>query len=311
MNTGRTAHDASPEIDQAQEAVTEPMPAQPAEPVPTDAGDPVAAPCPSCSGGLHADQRYCLNCGEPVAGLAPTLESSFRTSSSAAVIPAPRLRRSSTLGPLAALGGATLTGALLTALLIAALGGNTPAPIAVNVPAAKAPVVNVAAPSAGGATTEAPFVSDWPGGNRWTVQLQAMPKSGTTPSAVAAAKAAATSAGAADVGALDSDEHPSLDTGNYLVYSGVFRTKAQATAAAARLASRFAGAKAVRVASAPPPKATKATKEKLEDLRDSSGDEYTEKSKKLPDSVVTPGPTAPKKDAPTAPADEGDTDVIG
>lgn len=275
------------------------------------AGAPAAAACRACAAALDFDQRYCLNCGELVAGLAPTLEAPIGAPAAVAVAatPQPR-RRASTFGPLAALGGATLTGALLTALLIAALGGNNPQPIAVNVPPAKAPVVNVAA--AGGApAADTPFVSDWTGGDGWTVQLQVLPKSTTTGSAVVAAKSAATAAGAKDVGALDSDEHRSLEGGDYIVYSGVYRKKRAATAARRRLASKFAAAKVVRIADAPAPKAAKATTKKLEDLRKSSGDEFTEKSKKLPDSLVTPGPTAPKKDLPSAPADEGDTDVIG
>lgn len=291
MTTGPAVPDASPQL--AGEART------------------AVPPCRACAAELDADQRYCLNCGEPVGGLAPALEAPIQTSPPVALAAAPPSYRSSTVYPLAALGGATLAGALLTALLIAALGGNAPAPIAVNVPAAKAPVVNVAAAPTGAPVAEPAFASDWPGGNRWTVQLQVLPKSGATSASVAAAKAVATSAGAADVGALDSDAHSSLPAGNYVVYSGVFKTRAQATAAQRKLASKIAGAKAVRVASAATAQASRATTKKLDDLRDSSGDDYTEKSKKLPDSVVTPGPAAPKEDPPAAPADEGDTDVIG
>jgi hypothetical protein len=73
------------------------------------------------------------------------------------------------------------------------------------------------------------------------VQLQALPKDGTTPEAVATAKSDATASGAADVGALDSDEYPSLDGGRYAIYSTVSMSKADAESVLAAFRSSGGG----------------------------------------------------------------------
>ena len=81
---------------------------------------------------------------------------------------------------------------------------------------APAQVISVAPPTLTGAAGrrggEAAFTGDWPSGtNGYTVQLQTLPESGTTVSAVEAAKTAASAKGAKAVGALKSEEFSEPD----------------------------------------------------------------------------------------------------
>src|SRR6185436_19575859 len=113
------------------------------------------------------------------------------------------------------------------------------------------PSATAAAPTATptpAVTVAATFIPDWQvGQNGWTVQLKTLPKDGTTPEAVAAAKTEATGQGVAEVGALDSDAFPSLDGGNYVIYSGVKTTKKDAEDALSGIQANFPDAKVVEV----------------------------------------------------------------
>src|SRR5262249_43832688 len=83
--------------------------------------------------------------------------------------------------------------------------------------------------ASGAGKSAASVTSDWPAGtNGFTVQLQKLPTVGNTPAAVVAAKAAATAKGAKSVGALRSGDFSSLPAGSYVIYSGVYHTRAQA-----------------------------------------------------------------------------------
>jgi hypothetical protein len=66
-------------------------------------------------------------------------------------------------------------------------------------------------------------------------------------SAVQAAKTAAGAKGAREVGALKSDDFAGLGSGSYVIYSGVYHARAQATKALARLKKTFPGASVIKV----------------------------------------------------------------
>ncbi len=148
--------------------------------------------------------------------------------------------RSGTLNTIAFIGVLLL--AMGVGVLIGRAGKSKPAP---------APVVTVndAPPSGTGAgTSEALFTSSWPSGSSgYTVQLQTLPASGTSVSAVEAAKTSATAKGAASVGALKSEEFSTLPSGNYVIYSGVYNTRAQAQKALSSLKKSFPGASVIHV----------------------------------------------------------------
>ncbi|HUH80059.1 MAG TPA: hypothetical protein VLZ06_01930 [Solirubrobacteraceae bacterium] len=211
------------------------------------------ARCGACNAPIASDQRYCLECGERLAPISAFLlgrrpdgtaeQPSAPPSAPPGVPPAPdaaRAPRSNLLGVLAGVGVLLL--AMGVGVLIGRAGNSKPA-------AAKEQVITQSAPAAGpgAAATEGTFTSDWPASRSgYTVQLSTLPTSSTV-AAVQAAKTTATAKGAPAVGALDSGDFASLPSGGYVIYSGVFRTGAQAQKALARLRGKFPGSKVIHV----------------------------------------------------------------
>ncbi len=276
-------------------------------------------PCPSCAGPLAFDQRYCLNCGRSREdGRVPYRELLSGHSVDQVIAPPPpppppRRRVAPALGSAAAgAAGAVLLGlGVLAGVLIAGNGDDKPQTVAAA-PPQKAPVVNITNAGGGGETTDAAateFKPDWPDGKSgYTVQLQTLPNDSGDAGAVDKAKQDAGSKGAKDVGALNSDDYPSLDPGQYVVYSGVYEGKdgkAKAAKALKGLKKDFSDAKVVKVApdeAAAGSEGTKpeevqktVSKSALQDLQNSTGAEQQKKSSKLPDTLKLPG-KAPAKD---------------
>jgi hypothetical protein len=266
---------------------------------------PDGEPCPGCGMPLTRDQRYCLSCGARRAGLPAVLSGAAapRAAAAGAVVDPAGPARADSPWRLDA-GLVAGVGCLLLALLVGVLIGRSGHS---DQPAAAPQVVTVGGPTpaAGAGTAPVSFTSDWPAGKRgFTVQLQTLPKAGTDAAAVAAAKQAATAKGAADVGALDSDQYASLDGGQYVVYSGQYADRKAAGAALKTVKNDFPGAKVVEVTDTAkadtsegkqPSKAEQAAGAKaINDLQNATGDEYSKKSAKLPKDLVTPGKLPPK-----------------
>jgi hypothetical protein len=154
-------------------------------------------------------------------------------------------------------------------------------------------------------TSEGGFASDWPSGTSgFTVQLQTLP-SGSTASAVQAAKSAATAKGASAVGALKAEEFSSVTSSGYLIYSGVYHSRAAAQKALAGLKGKFPAATVQEVsnksassgASGSGASGTKggagssinhpAPPSVLQGLKGAKGKSYSERSKNLPNVVGT------------------------
>jgi len=223
-------------------------------PSPTLPAAPAVEPCAACGAPLANDQRYCLQCGELRHGarraLPAVLRGSIHGGRESGIVATNSLgggeRRPSLAAALA--GIACLLLAMGVGVLIGRGGGagaTAPAPI------------TIAGSPAAAATAPAAFTSDWPAGkDGWTIALAVLPKASTQPDAVAAAKSAASGQGAADVGALDSDAYPSLTSGSYVVYSGVYDAEKAATTALTALKAKFADARVVRVAATASPAAS-------------------------------------------------------
>jgi hypothetical protein len=142
-------------------------------------------------------------------------------------------------------------GVLLLAMGVGVLIGRSGSP---KQSAAPAQVISVGsslgAPTSTNASAATTLSDDWPAGTRgYTVQLQALPQSGTLPSAVEAAKAAASAKGAKGVGALKSEDFSSLTAGSYVIYSGVFHKRVEAQKALGRLKKSFPAASVISVSS--------------------------------------------------------------
>ncbi len=282
---------------------------------PTQANTGATAQCADCGAPLASDQRYCLECGARRTPMSSVLVSDppLRHEAPPAVPagPAPAQPPSSappTTG--AAQGNNTLTviagvGVLLLAMGVGVLIGRAGA----TKPSTAPPqVITVASPGSSGAgagASEASFTGDWPSGTSgYTVQLQTLPQSGTTVSAVESAKSAASAKGAKAVGALKSEEFSSLSAGSYVIYSGVYHAKVEAEKALSGLRKSFPGAKVIKVSnggsgassaggsgstsggvgsseSHPAPPSV------LNSLKGAKGKSYEEKSKNLPNVVET------------------------
>jgi len=260
-------------------------------------------PCPRCGAPLAADQRYCLECGTRRAeARVPFLDVLAPRAAAAPPTPPERRRLIDSIGGgTAALGVALAVLFLAVGVLVGRSGNDraaAPAPSVVTVGGGAG-----ATGAAAGGATQAAFKSDWPAGQSgWTVQLKALPKSSNDPAKVAAAKSDASSKGAPAVGALDSDDFGSLTPAQYVVYSGRFKTKAEAAKALGKLGKSFPGAKVVQVSAggggaAPVNNSAKAKHDKqvLQQLGNLSGSDYSKQSRKLPKTVELPG-KAPAKD---------------
>lgn len=278
--------------------------------------------CATCGAPLAADQRYCLNCGRRL----ERREDLWRALAPPPPPTAPAVPVAPVPGPGGAftpLLGLTLAGLLLLAGFggyLVARDGSPEAP-RIDVAAAPQPNVNVTVPvtaaGGGGATPEEVTAADWGGEDGWTIALATLPKDGTDQAAVDQAKAAAEADGAKGVGVLDSDEFPSLDPGEFVVFSGVFATKKSASAALAKLKKDYPDASVVKVsatdAGGAAPKVDKdaqtQSKDDLKDLQDAKGDDYVKQSKKLKDKVGTQG-AVPKKDDKKPGGGSGDGTVL-
>ncbi len=265
-------------------------------------------PCAQCATPLEADQRYCLSCGRrrapmrleffDVVGAAGGDDASNGRPATAGVVP----RDGS---PLVVLGSLI---ALLLALGIGVLIGHG----AQDDPAraARTPIVTVAAPAPAGAPPAA-VISDWPAGTEgYTVALRTLPATASAAQA-AQARQAATDQGAADVGLLKSDEYPSLEPGQILVYSGTHTTRAAAAKAGRDLKATFPDAAVVRVATTAggaakaSPKSTTTAEPSPSASGPRSTPGYGKSTDKLPDKIVTPGAAPPVDDkAPGGGSDE-------
>jgi hypothetical protein len=269
--------------------------------------------CASCGAPLASDQRYCLECGARHVPMSSVLQGDPppRGDAPPAAPPAPLAappypvagapQRNNTLTVIAGVG------VLLLAMGVGVLIGRAGAG---KQSAAPAQVITVASPTSTGASTtpsssEASFTGDWPSGKSgYTVQLQTLPQSGTSVSAVESAKSSASAKGAKAVGALKSEEFSSLSAGSYVIYSGVYSKKTEAEKALGGLKKSFPGAKVIKVSKGsssgtstekePPTTSPGGVGESenkpappsvLEKLKGVKGKGYEEQSKNLPDVV--------------------------
>jgi hypothetical protein len=210
-------------------------------------------PCSGCGAPLADDQRYCLHCGERRARMSSMMlaESPPLSGEAAAGVDTPGARGSDPPGDGARVGAVTLIAAVGVLLLAMGVGVLIGRASSSGSSAAPAQVITVGgSPGAGNASTpaETPFTDDWPSHRSgFTIQLQTLPQSTTTPAAVAAAKAAASAKGAKSAGALRSEDFSSLPAGHYVIYSGIYDTRAQAQKALRGLRKSFPRASVIAV----------------------------------------------------------------
>lgn len=299
--------------------------------------------CASCGATLDTDQRYCLNCGTRRAGsrldferyMGPAAAPQPATSGTAVPIADGPPRNDWT--PFAAVSILAGLGVMLVIGVLIGRGNDGAASSAPVVLRGAGTATTAATPSSGNGaktvdTAVGPFKSDWPSQKTgYTVELGTLPKQGSSASDVASAKSDVTAKGAADVGALDSDQYPTLPGGSYIIYSGVFDTKAEATKALGGLKGDFPDAKVVKVSATAATTASTgktsnsasdlvkagnknqpvtATDDALNQLNSQSGSSYENTIKKLPDTIATQGKPPPKDNQAPGGSDPGPTTVV-
>jgi hypothetical protein len=215
--------------------------------------------CDQCSSPVDEAQRYCVVCGsrnkraeDPVARYLAVATSRSRAAKTARPAGA-RRRRLSGLGTAAVIAAIPLAVAVGVIVGRANSGGDSKLIAALR--AQKAPVVTVtgggAAASSDQASTTTPAVtSTFTLSKGYAVELRTLTVQGTSQATVASAEAAAKAKGATGVGVLNDTDFsvtpkPSADV--YVVYSGQYKTKAEATAALAKLRRRFPSAVVIAV----------------------------------------------------------------
>jgi hypothetical protein len=201
---------------------------------------------------MSPDQRYCLSCGARRGAPRVAPDEAAATPEETPVV---AQQRPADVSPLAAvIGIALLGGMLLIGVLIGRSGSDdnsTPAPVVQVAGQTTAPTGSTTTAPAEPAQPSGAIATDWPTDARgFTVQLSVVAKDGATQDTVDAAKQSATANGAKGVGSLDSDLYPSLDPGNYVIYSGIYTDRQQATQALSKLGKTFPDATVVEVSSA-------------------------------------------------------------
>jgi len=268
--------------------------------------------CRSCGAELAPDQRYCVNCGarrtdprvdyqnllagtngadlEGAAGAAAAPVAGSAAGAAATGVPA----ETRAISPL---GAAVAVGLLLIAVLLGAVIGKG------NGAGDQAPVLVGSAQQAGGANVSAQLTDEWGGEDGWTIQISATPKEGADSAQLTQVKTDAQAKGASETGIIDSDAYASLEPGQWVVFAGRYTSKAEATKALAPLKGDFPDAKVIEVSADSGAGAdaggdsgssdSKATNPALGGLENTSPEDYSKKSKKLPDTVGTGGEAPP------------------
>src|SRR4051794_8434371 len=212
----------------------------------TAAGSASYATCEECGAPLDEKQRYCVSCGARRRDKGGPATQYFATSGR-------RVRRgpgkaTGTSGARAAavLFFVVLPIAVAIGVLVGKGGGNDNQDLADAIKNLQAGGTGSQLASTAAA---APITSDWTLDKGYTVELKTLPQS-SDQAAVDAAKKEATSQGAADVGVINPADFtltPAPQGGAYVLYSGEFKTKAEATKAIAKLKPKFLGALVVAV----------------------------------------------------------------
>jgi hypothetical protein len=210
--------------------------------------------CDQCGAALDNAQRYCVVCGahrrhvrDPAARYLSRATGRARTT---ALSGSPPRKRGASLGtavvvaviPLA-IGLGVLVGRASTGgdnKLIAALRGQ------------HAQVITSGSSVGTQSASTTTLSSSFPLQSGYAVELQTLPRSGTTQASVTSAESSARSKGAHQVGLIVQTQYkvsPAPPSGAYVIYAGAFKTQSGAQAELAKLSHKIKGAKVIHVTS--------------------------------------------------------------
>jgi hypothetical protein len=221
----------------------------PDAPPPDDATEAPAAEirCTTCDARLAPDQTYCLECGTPTS-IAPSLRRSGRT---AWILGVGLVLAGLGAGALAyAMSDDNETGTPVGSQTLSDLTTTFPEDTtsiggfpSESVPDDPTFTTDTSITETTDTTDTAAFSSDWPSG---TTAFTAI-LSSVRDLAEAQATAEAVRGTGESAGILFSTDHAGLSPGYYVVYSGVFDTRAEAVSQAQKLAGSYPGANARRI----------------------------------------------------------------
>ncbi len=240
----------------------------------TRAPSPAYEQCEQCGTPVESSQRYCVACGtkrrhvsDPAAQYLAKAKSATRRRTAAPDRPRTTRRANRSLG----LGTALVLAVIPLAVglgvvigrssnngddkLIAALKAQKPEIIQTSGGGGSGNAASASTPTSSSSSSAAvvSLSSDFPLQSGYSVELQTLPGHGTTATSVSKAKSAATGKGAKQVGVIvqsDFKVTPAPPSGAYVLYSGAYKTQAQAQQALTKLKAKFASAVVIKVDSA-------------------------------------------------------------
>lgn len=213
--------------------------------------------CEGCGAAVDHSQRYCVVCGthrrnvrDPAARYHATRGG--RSRRPAGDPTAPRSSRPSNL--LTALILALVPLAIGLGVLVGRASNNGDAKLLAALEAQRGGVAGSPGATSGSTAqaSSSTLASTFKLQNGYAVELQTLPASGTTGASVLSAESSARAKGATDVGLiLQSDDKvtPVPPSGSYVIYSGSFKTSAQASQALSKLKGKFPTAVVIHVQS--------------------------------------------------------------
>jgi SPOR domain len=212
--------------------------------------------CERCQTPVDRDQRYCVSCGARQSHARNPATTYFAAAAHGRRTGIRQVQRdSASRSPLLALFLVLLPLGLAIGVLVGRSGsgsGNEKliAALAKQQPVAAAPAAGISTSSEASATASGSLSSDFSLPRGFTIELSTLPAQGTDQAAVTKAEQEARAKGAGKVGLINAKDFkttPSQGASNYLIYSGEFKTRAQATKALAKLRSHFPAAKVIEV----------------------------------------------------------------
>jgi len=278
--------------------------------------------CEQCQAPVDRDQRYCVRCGARQSHARNPATSYFATAARNRRTGAPQQRPEGFLrGPAFALFLVLLPLGVGIGVLVGRSGSSNNNDKLIAALQKQQPVV-ASAPTTGVPTTAASsgapsrnLASDFALQRGFAIKLSTLPIQGTDQAAVTRAEQEARAKGASQVGLINPKDFkltPAQSPSSYVIFSGQFKTRAEAVKALAKLKSHFPGAEVIAVApvaaaaapvlahtaygtvhkiagSRPTAQQVQQDKQVVQKINHTVGKSYVQAQKGLPDTIVVTG----------------------
>jgi hypothetical protein len=278
--------------------------------------------CEQCQAPVDRDQRYCVRCGARQSHARNPATSYFATAARDRRTGAPQQRPEGFLrGPAFALFLVLLPLGVGIGVLVGRSGSSNNNDKLIAALQKQQPVV-ASAPTTGAPATAASsgapagnLASDFALQRGFAIKLSTLPIRGTDQGAVTRAEQEARAKGASQVGLINPKDFkltPAQSPSSYIIFSGQFKTRAEAVKALAKLKSQFPGAEVIAVApvaaaaapvlahtaygtvhkiagSRPTAQQVQQDKQVVQKINHTVGKSYVQAQRGLPDTIVVTG----------------------